>query len=850
MELLRAVRELSKRQEEIEVAAKKHADAQLQAQLDSALGELEELRRGREAQEEMVTTIVRQRDVYKSMVAQLTREAEERRRDPSAQLGGPAIVPTTPIRTPVRTPVREEPAFNQDLQRDLEILRQESKETEATLARQLEESRQAASALRISNEKAQAEIAFLAERLRLVTENAASERKETLSHIERSATLSAQLLQHQQLLHEKVLEDAAKEERLKRANADLAALRLQLSAAQQSEDSLRAQLAQGAQERARHAALLDTLQEMQQSMERADRNVKQGLAVRVETLEQECANLRTAAEQARTQQAEALERHTFVLEDARSKLAAKSEEVSSLAQRVFVLDREREAFKEKVAQLESTIATQQQKLEIYQAPAPTEIAPTTSTESELRSLQLQIGNLKIELEAAQQQARDNEQHTERFKAIAHANEEALLALRADYERVLRDSEQQTVALRSEKENLEREFQEVQQREIATAAALESEKAKLTESRADFEQQIAKLKLDIAAQSEDVQHAERRVKAVLEEAQKHREESVLSRELYEREVVQHANAVQSISKIKEELREARIELEKSVGQNSRALAAAEEAQRTLMTERISRTQERTEMEAKMRDIEEQNMLLHKHLDSLSHTAARIQNSQSILSRSETQVTETATQSSPQDELRQVIGYLRREKEIVETKLQLAHQEASRYKHQYEHALRQNQEMHTQFNEERERLKANLVSESEHRNTLMQLERLHLLQESNVTLREESARHRKHAEEAESKIIELSNTLAPVQDENRQLKATEKALRGEVEFLKKEISEWRSRVQGLTEKYQRVDVNEYITLNATVDSLRAEVAAHQRVMDDVTLTHQRALDDVTLTHQKNR
>lgn len=82
--------------------------------------------------------------------------------------------------------------------------------------------------------------------------------------------------------------------------------------------------------------------------------------------------------------------------------------------------------------------------------------------------------------------------------------------------------------------------------------------------------------------------------------------------------------------------------------------------------------------------EQNNLLHKHLESVSSQATRIR--QATESTASTGVAESDANDNADtklSELRSVVGYLRKEKEIVDLQLELSKQEATRMKSQIDH-----------------------------------------------------------------------------------------------------------------------------------------------------------------------
>lgn len=83
-----------------------------------------------------------------------------------------------------------------------------------------------------------------------------------------------------------------------------------------------------------------------------------------------------------------------------------------------------------------------------------------------------------------------------------------------------------------------------------------------------------------------------------------------------------------------------------------------------------------------DLLSQNTILHQHLESVSTQAARIR--QVADSSSQPEDGENASDTDGKlSELRSVVAYLRKEKEIVDLQLELSKQENARLKAQIEH-----------------------------------------------------------------------------------------------------------------------------------------------------------------------
>lgn len=168
------------------------------------------------------------------------------------------------------------------------------------------------------------------------------------------------------------------------------------------------------------------------------------------------------------------------------------------------------------------------------------------------------------------------------------------------------------------------------------------------------------------------------------------------ERYSSEVLAHAEALKTISDIKDQLARARVAAREN--QN-----ASETAQAKLATSEASWRQQREALDKEIaelnkrcvkcvltryqclfmvrcKDLNEQNSLLHQHLESVSSQAARIKQAADTSAPATSDADDTDAKVS---ELRSVVSYLRREKEIVELQLELSKQENTRLKTQVDH-----------------------------------------------------------------------------------------------------------------------------------------------------------------------
>ena len=145
------------------------------------------------------------------------------------------------------------------------------------------------------------------------------------------------------------------------------------------------------------------------------------------------------------------------------------------------------------------------------------------------------------------------------------------------------------------------------------------------------------------------------------------------------MVAHAEAVKENTKLKEELARAQTKARESENAAEVATVKATNAESNWTSQRDALKKELEEVSARCMDLVAHNATLHQHLESVSTQAARIRQA------AEAPQTELATSDSAaadgedaSAELRGVITFVRREKEIAELQLDLHKQENIRLK----------------------------------------------------------------------------------------------------------------------------------------------------------------------------
>jgi nucleoprotein TPR len=217
----------------------------------------------------------------------------------------------------------------------------------------------------------------------------------------------------------------------------------------------------------------------------------------------------------------------------------------------------------------------------------------------------------------------------------------------------------------------------------------------------------------------------------------------------------------------------------------------------------------------KDLTEQNNLLHQHLESVSSQAARIKQAAGSTS-SVPGETETADDTDTKlSELRAVVAYLRKEKEIVDLQFDLSKQENVRLKAQIEHVSHNLEETRTVLSEvrsiypkplqkhsvciqERERAVETAISATQHADLVERINQLNILRESNATLRSDCENYAKRAKELETKLQLLSADLDPAKEQARIAQLELEARDNQIKRLEEENRRWQQRNSQLLSK----------------------------------------------------
>ncbi|XP_045392133.1 nucleoprotein TPR isoform X2 [Lemur catta] len=808
--LLVALRELGETREREEQETTSSKITELQLKLESSLTELEQLRESRQHQMQLVDSIVRQRDMYRILLSQTTGVViplQASSLDDVSLMSTPKRPNTSQtVSTPTPVPVTESTeaieakAALKQLQEIFENYKKEKADNEKIQNEQLEKLQEQVTDLRSQNTKISTQLDFASKRYEMLQDNVEGYRREITSLHERNQKLTATTQKQEQIINtmtqdlrganEKLAVAEVRAENLKKEKEMLKLSEVRLS--QQRESLLAEQRGQN--------LLLTNLQTIQGILERSETETKQRLSSQIEKLEHEIAHLKKKLEN------EVEQRHTLT---------------RNLD--VQLLDTKR--------QLDTEANLHLNTKELLK-----------NAQKEIATLKQHLGNMEAQLASQSSQRTgkgqpsDKEDVDDLLSQLRQTEEQVTEEVRKNIEVRLKESAEFQTQLEKKLMEVEKEKQELQ-----------DDKRKAIES---MEQQLSELKKTLSSVQNEVQEALQRASTALSNEQQARRDcqeqakiAVEAQNKYERELMLHAADVEALQAAKEQVSKMasiRQHLEettqKAESQLLECKASWEERERMLKDE-VSKCVSRCE------DLEKQNRLLHDQIEKLSDkvVASMKEGVQGPLNVS------LSEEGKSQEQILEILRFIRREKEIAETRFEVAQVESLRYRQRVELLERELQELQDSLNAEREKVQVTAKTMAQHEELMKKTETMNVVMETNKMLREEKERLEQDLQQMQAKVRKLELDILPLQEANAELSEKSGMLQAEKKLLEEDVKRWKARNQHLVNQQKDPDTEEY-------RKLLSEKEVHTKRIQQLTeeigrLKAEIARSNASLTNNQN-
>ncbi|KAG2010159.1 hypothetical protein CC2G_013002 [Coprinopsis cinerea AmutBmut pab1-1] len=806
--LLRITRELGEKMEAEEKeykAAMEQEQAEAIREAHEAMQELAaQLETQKKNSDTLIQSYVKERDALKAMLSRAEAAASRAgisidvgQAPPSAETSAP-VMPDSEVARELAEVQQQFDAYRTEMGHDATRLRDEL----TSAQREVHE-------LTTSLAKANAKIEYLNERHRVHAEQYQLTSRDLEEITKRNQALFDQWTRAD-------VECSRLSEDLHVANARLEQLRNEsanLRAEKQIWEGVQARLLDEnktlAMERSHLSDLMANIQKMHNDLERSGENDRRRLENQLQMLEAQSQDLRTQLSRERDSLRHVTTQKDLESKDLQSRLDKANLELSKTRETLL------HGLEEKLGVYEGRPST------AIAAPAPS-VDPNMSREQQLEQ---EVAELRSALKVAEVDLASAKGHVEQFKEISQANEVALANLNSTFDEYKSSTESQIArqeaeykALEAKLEAASAELARLREQYNASQKAFEEERTALKNDKKILEDTIVDMTTSEKHLESDRSSREQEIKLVEERAK-------AAEERYSKEVVAHAESIKTIEQLRRDLSDAQNKARENQAASETAVAKLAASEQSWKQQKETLDKEISDLNARCQDLSSQNTLLHQHLESVSSQAARIR--QAANDSASTPATEgdgSEDAAKELENLRPVVSYLRKEKEIVELQLELGKQENARLKSQIEHLSQSLEEARTTISEERERAVQSAASAAQHAELVEKMQQINVLRESNSLLRAECSSNAKKASDLETKLAQLSAEVEPAKEQARVAQAELEAAKGQVQRLEQESRGWQERNSRLLSKYQRVDASEVQALKEEVEKLKAEIEEH--------------------------
>ncbi|KAM0254680.1 hypothetical protein ACHAQJ_006530 [Trichoderma viride] len=439
-------------------------------------------------------------------------------------------------------------------------------------------------------------------------------------------------------------------------------------------------------------------------------------------------------------------------------------------------------------------------------------------EAEVQELNNDISDLKRDLDMASTQLENAKAQAEQYKELSQSNEEALEDLRASQDQYRQEIEvliqekdgkikelgQQIEDLSAELSRSNTELSAIRDSQGEVARKYEDEKTIL-------EDEVKRLKEESSRHIEAARYHQQDLRAQAEIASKAQQD-------YEKELVKHAEAAKLVQEL-------RIEYNEFKQESASLRAEAESAKVTLAQSESSWEDRRQQLEQEMAELKQrredanaQNKLLHQQLESLTGQIAAMQQNRSDIADADEALSAVGVGDAIEG-MRELNGYLRREKEILEVQYDMKTNETKRLQQQVEYLQSQLDETRLKLDQERQSSQSGNTSMA-HKDLMDKLHELNLYRESSMALRTENNQLKDQISDKNKKVDEMTQNIQPLEAEIDNLNTQKSFLEEEIKQIQEDRDRWQKRTEGILTKYGRVDPAEMEQLKQTITDLETE------------------------------
>uniref|UniRef100_T1P9Z6 Nucleoprotein TPR n=1 Tax=Musca domestica TaxID=7370 RepID=T1P9Z6_MUSDO len=466
--------------------------------------------------------------------------------------------------------------------------------------------------------------------------------------------------------------------------------------------------------------------------------------------------------------------------------------------------------------------------------------PIALANKKAREFEVKYEEAKIEIESLQTSLKKAKEHADQYYKMSQNAETEIKNLHDLHTSYVEKAEAEIKDLCANEQNLKSRITELEA-DLQLSAMSE---AKVNQNQPA--EQIKRLQDELKDTLQKLSECNRNLRTLRTENITLSENLNSVESKYANEMILHSADIQELGKVKQELVKVQSQINELMVERDNAKLALENHKKDQDESLVLLRKEKEELEKRLEDLNALNANLHDQIEALSNklttlsqtAAAGPTNNDSVLmdtsisgGDANRSMVDAEADNKSNEQLLQIIKFLRKEKDLTLAKLDILKAENTRLQSEFNILQKKNEELQDFLNRERSKTDTNLVSASKHEEILRKIETLNAVTDSNRVLREERNALTQRVKELNDRISALEDELFPLQNQNRDLNTKIEEIQTENSSLRTEALKWRQRANVLVEKSNK-NPEEFKRLQSERENLAKMLTAEKEQIKSLT------------------
>ncbi|XP_067629851.1 nucleoprotein TPR isoform X2 [Eurosta solidaginis] len=714
------------------------------------------------------------------------------------------------------------------LKEQYEYYTQEKKNNERILNEQFDSMRTEVRELTSTNCKLMSSLEYTKEQIKLQQKNITTYKQQITALEDRCKNYENTIIKHEQTVHFLKDEVMKAQHGHSAVQSEASHLRSENRILKDTVNRLQAEKEGYHREQQNQNLLLNNLEMIKSNLERSEMEGRVRLEQRLDDTVRELS-----AQRRRFQEEEDRFRETTADLKRQTESAKKGMEEEKLQSEK--LRKELQTIREELTVKANKIDELSKKLQESLTPSKND-NPIALANKKTREMEVKLEEAKIEINSLSNELAKAREHADQYFKMSQSAEAEIKNLHEVHTTCTAQAEAQIKELKLTELNLKSRISELEA-EVQLGSVTEVPNSNQSD-------QLKKTKEELKDALQKLSECNRNIRALRLENTNLSESLNTVQGKYANEMVLHSADIQELTKIKSEMTKIQDQINELTAERDSAKNLYEELKGSHDESLRLLQNEKDEMERRIVDINGLNSSLHDQIEALTMKLSILTQAQpsNISTNSLNESAMDTSGAEPNrsrleddeknaDQLLQIIKYLRKEKDLIDAKLDILKAENARLQSENMMLQKKLDALKGSLNQERAKSETLVVSATKHEEILRKIENLNAITDSNRILREERNSLASRVKELNEHITSIENDLVPLQTQNREFSAKIEELTSENTSLRTEAIKWRQRANVLVEKSNK-NPEEFKRLQTERENLAKMLTHEKELMKQTT------------------